>query len=98
MVKVQIHIKMLFILSTPELIRNLWQLKTAVFLHWCLLCAVPLPGDGIGNIVAAAAVVAERSPDFEQRRPDAVENVENGIDPAVNIVTLFIVVTDGGAK
>jgi pentapeptide MXKDX repeat protein len=28
--------------STPELIRNLWQLKTAVFLHWCLLCAVPL--------------------------------------------------------
>jgi hypothetical protein len=88
-VKVQIHI-----LSTPELIRN----KTAVFLHWCQLCAVPLPGDGIGNIVAAAAVVAEGPPDFEQRRPDAVENMENGIDPIVNIVTLFIVVTDGGAK
>ncbi len=33
---------MLFIFSTPELIRNLWQLKTAVFLHWCLICAVPL--------------------------------------------------------
>jgi hypothetical protein len=31
----------LFIFSTPELIRNLWQLKTAVFLHWCLICAVP---------------------------------------------------------
>jgi hypothetical protein len=28
--------------STPELIRNLWQLKTAVFLHWCLLCVVSL--------------------------------------------------------
>ncbi len=28
--------------STPELIRNLWQLKTAVFLHWCQTCAVPL--------------------------------------------------------
>jgi hypothetical protein len=28
--------------STPELIRNLWQLKTAVFLHWCLIWAVPL--------------------------------------------------------
>ncbi len=28
--------------STPEFIRNLWQLKTAVFLHWCLICAVPL--------------------------------------------------------
>jgi hypothetical protein len=26
----------------PEPIRNLWQLKTAVFLHWCLICAVPL--------------------------------------------------------
>jgi hypothetical protein len=23
-------------------IRNLWQLKTAVFLHWCLICTVPL--------------------------------------------------------
>ncbi len=33
---------MLFIFSTPELIRNLWQLKTAVFPHWCLICAVPL--------------------------------------------------------
>jgi hypothetical protein len=32
----------LFIFSTPELIRNLWQLKTAVFLHWCLLRALPL--------------------------------------------------------
>ncbi len=33
---------MLFIFSTPELIRNLWRLKTTVFLHWCLLRAVPL--------------------------------------------------------
>ncbi len=33
---------MLFIFSTLELIRNMWQLKTAVFLHWCLLHAVPL--------------------------------------------------------
>ncbi len=30
--------------STLELIRNLWQLKTAVFLHWCLTCVVPLKG------------------------------------------------------
>jgi len=28
---------------TPELIINLWQLKTAVFLHWCLIRAVPTP-------------------------------------------------------
>jgi len=26
---------------TPVLIKHLWQLKTAVFLHWCLICAVP---------------------------------------------------------
>jgi hypothetical protein len=25
---------------TPELIRHLWQLKTVVFLHWCLICAL----------------------------------------------------------
>jgi hypothetical protein len=28
---------------TPVLIRHLWQLKTLVFLHRCLLCAVLLP-------------------------------------------------------
>jgi hypothetical protein len=27
---------------TPVLIRHLWQLETAVFLHRCLLCAVLL--------------------------------------------------------
>ncbi len=32
---------MLFIFSTPVSIRHLWQLKTVVFLHWCLIC-VPL--------------------------------------------------------
>ncbi len=33
---------MLLIFSTLELIRNLWQLKTAVLLHWCLIRALPL--------------------------------------------------------
>ncbi len=33
---------MLFIFSTPVLIRHLWQLKTVVFLHWCLIRAVLL--------------------------------------------------------
>jgi hypothetical protein len=33
---------MLFIFLTLELNIDLWQLKTAVFLHWCLICAVPL--------------------------------------------------------
>jgi hypothetical protein len=29
----------------PELVRNLWQLKTAVFLCWCLIRAVPFSHD-----------------------------------------------------
>ncbi len=33
---------MLLIFSTPVLIRHLRQLKTVVFLHWCLKCAVLL--------------------------------------------------------
>ncbi len=33
---------MYFIFSTPVFIRHLWQLKTVVFLHWCLICAVLL--------------------------------------------------------
>jgi hypothetical protein len=31
---------MLFIFSAPELIRYLWQVKTAVFMHGCLIRAV----------------------------------------------------------
>ncbi len=34
---------MLFIFSTPVLIRHLWQLKTIVFLHRCLLRLSYLP-------------------------------------------------------
>jgi hypothetical protein len=34
---------MLFIFSTPEFIRNLWQLKTAVFLHWLLVVGLVGP-------------------------------------------------------
>jgi hypothetical protein len=33
---------MLIIFLTPVLIRHLWQLKTVVFLHRCLICAVLL--------------------------------------------------------
>ncbi len=28
---------------TPELITHFWQIKTVVFLRWCLICAVLLP-------------------------------------------------------
>jgi len=33
---------MLFIFSTPVLIRHLWQLKTVVVLHWCLIHSILL--------------------------------------------------------
>ncbi len=33
---------MLFIFSTPVLIRHLWQLNIVAFLHWCLICTVLL--------------------------------------------------------
>ncbi len=42
MVKVLIYIEMLFIFSIPVLIRSLWQLKTVVFQHWCLIYALLL--------------------------------------------------------
>jgi len=32
----------LFFLSAPVLIRYLWQVKTVVTLHWCLIRALPL--------------------------------------------------------
>jgi hypothetical protein len=41
-VKVLIYIQMLFTFSTLVLIRHLWQLKTVVFLHRCLIRAVLL--------------------------------------------------------
>ncbi len=34
---------MLLIFATPVLIRHLWQHKTVVFLHWCIICIAPLP-------------------------------------------------------
>ncbi len=40
MLKILFYIYMLFIFSTPLLIRHLWQLKTLVFLQRCLLHAV----------------------------------------------------------
>ncbi len=39
---VEFSIWMLFIFSTPVLIRHLWQLKTVFFLRWCQICVVPL--------------------------------------------------------
>jgi hypothetical protein len=39
-VEILIHVKMLFIFSTPVLIRHLWQLNTVVFLHRFRICVL----------------------------------------------------------
>ncbi len=41
---------MLFISSIPVLIRHLWQLKTVVFLHWCLIHSVLLDKELINRV------------------------------------------------
>ncbi len=38
---------MLFISPTPVLIRHPWQLKTVVFMHWCIMCTVLLNAEGL---------------------------------------------------
>ncbi len=40
---------MLFIFLTPVLIRHLWQLKTVVFLHRCLICVVLLSAPSLAT-------------------------------------------------
>jgi len=47
-VKVLIYIQMIFTFSTPDRIRNLWQLKTIIFLHWYLMRTVLL-GHGLNQ-------------------------------------------------
>jgi len=45
---------------TPESIRTLWQLKTIVFLHWCLLRALPLEMPAVhGRIISCNSVLTE---------------------------------------
>jgi peptidoglycan/LPS O-acetylase OafA/YrhL len=41
-VKILILVSMLLAISTPELIRHMWQLKTVIFLHRYLICFVLL--------------------------------------------------------
>jgi len=37
-----LYLNFVHFFNTSLKIRHLWQLKTVVFLHWCLMCAVPL--------------------------------------------------------
>ncbi len=56
---------MLFIFSTPVSIRHLRQLKTVVFLHWFLICALLLNFLNFGSnkhiVDVASAKVAKAS-------------------------------------
>ena len=40
-----------------------------------------IPGDYEGDVVSAAPVVTEGSPNLEHRRPEAVHDVVNWVDP-----------------
>jgi hypothetical protein len=42
------------------LIRHLWQLKTVVFLHWCLICAVLLQDTNTLAYLTGASVTEEK--------------------------------------
>jgi len=42
-----LYLNVVHFFNTGELIRHLWQLKTFVFLHWCLICAVLLDQLGL---------------------------------------------------
>ncbi len=53
--KVLIYVQMLFIFSTRVLIRHLWQLKTVVFVHWCLIHVVLLT-----TLEASIMIVAKK--------------------------------------
>ncbi len=37
-----LYLNVVHFFNTTVFIRHLWQLKTVAFLHWCLICAVPL--------------------------------------------------------
>ncbi len=50
---------MFFLFSTPGLDKNLLQLKTAVFLHWCLLRAVPLDLNEVGTFKSSSMLIYE---------------------------------------
>jgi hypothetical protein len=80
-VKVIIYMKMLFIFSTPVLIEHLWQLKTVVFLHWCLICAVLLYTCAIGKFKLTGHNWAEFS---------ALGVLVQGILSGANVIKSFI--------
>ncbi len=69
---------MLFIFSTPVLIRHLWQLKAVIFLHWGLICALQL----ITRRFEVKQYLKEMA---QKRQVDGVSRY--GQRPLVNIVT-----------
>ncbi len=71
---------MLFIFSAPVLIRHLWQLKTVVFLHYCLICAV---------LLRCKNVILEQVPLNKQCLSQKISFKH------ANITTSYIAETDG---
>jgi hypothetical protein len=52
---------MLFIFSIPVLIRNLWQLKTVVFLHWYLIHFALLKMNLLLGVKATFMLIVDRT-------------------------------------
>jgi hypothetical protein len=100
---------MLFIFSTPVLIRHLQQLKTVVFLHWCLICAVPLKLDESALAEKSLRRKSYLSDDGACEEPDAAVGFnEVAVDfmnllrfalahrPDADVTKRFFVVAEGG--
>ncbi len=77
--------------------RHLWQLKTIVFLHWCLIRSV---------LFLKTATFSERDSNGARRQGgrrlpghrDAVETADRLCRPGVNVIKLFFFVTDDEAQ
>jgi hypothetical protein len=74
---------MLFIFSTPVLIRQLWQLKTVIFLHWFLIRAVLLPRNGSTLPVVDDWQIKNGPPDMSKLKHRS--NLLRHFNPTVSI-------------
>ncbi len=92
---------MLFMFSAPVLIRHLWQLKTVVFLHWCLIhvvllvvaIAIELLNRQIHGLVKVAVILVEFSISHKVANNSTTTNTKarekNIICTDLNILEIF---------
>ncbi len=74
---------MLFIFSTPVLVRHLQQLKTVIFLHWGLICAVQLEDRLAGQMITSPVEKANStgmSPSQGVKRAEELTHLSKNTD------------------